>query len=61
MTPEEQKNHCYLGDGVYVQLTLDTVILRTGSHRDTECENVICLENKVLKKLLDFIDKEPTK
>lgn len=35
------ENHTYLGDGVYAELNVDRgireIILRTGSHRDSEC------------------------
>jgi len=56
MSPEERKNHAYLGDGVYVENTHEHVILRTGSHRDDDCDNKIYLDAKVLFSLRQCLD-----
>lgn len=55
MTPEERQNHCYLGDGVYVESTPHHMILRTGDHRDSHCDNKIYLEQDVLIHLLEWV------
>jgi hypothetical protein len=56
MNPEERKNHCYLGDGVYAEKTDFHIILRTGSHRDEDCDNKIYLEGHVLNNLSQCLD-----
>lgn len=57
MTPEERKNHFYLGDGVYAEHTPHGIILRTGSHTDEDCDNKIYLEDSELNALFMFIKK----
>lgn len=57
MTPEERKNHTYLGDGVYAEVTPDHLILRTPDHRDELCHNKIYLEGTVLCALLTWIER----
>lgn len=57
MTDEERENHCYLGDGVYVEYTSDRIILRTGDHRDGLCDAKIYLDDVVLRNLALFLDK----
>lgn len=57
MSPEERKNHCYIGDGVYVEKTPEFIILRTGDHRDSHCDNKIYLEADVLDSFLMFLEK----
>lgn len=54
MTPEERKNHCYLGDGVYVEWDGEYFILRTGDHRDSHCDNKVYLEPSVYNSLILF-------
>lgn len=56
MSPEERKNHSYLGDGVYAEHTPDHIILRTGDHRDSHCDNKIYLEDGVLASLMNFLE-----
>lgn len=51
MSPSERENHCYLGDGVYAEHTPENLILRTGSHMDQDCDNIIYLDHSVLKNL----------
>lgn len=57
MTPEERANHCYLGDGVYLEYTPSHIILRAGDHRDTHCDNKIYLEAEVLESMYNAIEK----
>lgn len=54
------ENHIYLGDGVYaeVQSKEHRVILRTGSHKDEACSNIIYLEYDTIGKLLDWLAPE---
>jgi hypothetical protein len=56
MTPEERANHVYLGDGVYLEHTPEHIILRTGDHRDTHCDNKIYLESQVLDAFFNAIE-----
>lgn len=56
MSPEERKNHSYIGDGVYAEFEHGRIWLRTGDHRDELCDNKICLEIDVLNSLFDFAD-----
>lgn len=55
MTEDERKNHEYLGDGVYIELRPEAIILRTGDHRDTHCENIIYLEPNVLGNMIAWL------
>jgi hypothetical protein len=55
MNNEERKNHCYLGDGLYVERTPHHLIFRTGSHRDSECDNIIYMEPSVFENLLEWV------
>jgi hypothetical protein len=57
MDEEERKNHCYLGDGVYAEKTPEFIILRTGDHRDSRCDNKIYLEESVLISFLEWINR----
>jgi len=57
MSPEERKNHCYLGDGVYGEWDGFHFILRTGDHRDDKCDNKIYLEESVLINFLEWTQK----
>jgi hypothetical protein len=57
MTPEEKANHVYLGDGVYLEHTPEHIILRTGDHRDSHCDNKIYLEDRVLNAMMMAIDR----
>jgi hypothetical protein len=54
MTPEERELHSYLGEGVYVEWDGEDFILRTGDHRDSECQNRIYLNPSILDKLNNF-------
>jgi hypothetical protein len=54
MDIEEHQRHSYLGDAVYVEWDGSHLILRTGDHRDGECENKIYLEPIILQRLNDF-------
>lgn len=54
MDKEERKNHSYLGDGVYAQWDGYGFWLRTGDHRDGNCENKIYLEPDILNRLNEF-------
>lgn len=56
MTTEDNSNHIYLGDGVYAEHTPHGIILRTGSHLDRDCDDIIYLDNKVLRKFIKFLD-----
>jgi len=56
MTEEERLNHCYVGDGVYAERTPHNIILRTGSHRDSECDNTIYLDSKVLENFIGWLE-----
>ncbi len=56
MSPEERKNHSYIGDGVYAEFDGMGFWLRTGDHRDELCTNKIYMEVGVLNNLLDFVD-----
>lgn len=56
MTPEERKNHAYIGDGVYAEFDGFGLILRTGNHQDHKCDNKIYLEDDVLKSLNIFYE-----
>lgn len=47
------ENPMYLGDGVYVQKTLEYVILTTGSHSLNEAGDVVYLEPEVLQTFMD--------
>lgn len=54
-TDKERLRYTYLGDAVYAEKLEDgTIILRTSSPRDYECDNKIYLKPKVLKKLLSI-------
>jgi hypothetical protein len=55
MTEDERKNHVYLGDGVYAEATPIHIILRTGDHRDTHCDNTVYLEQDVLVHFLEWL------
>jgi len=55
MNDEERKNHCYLGDAVYAEYDGCGVILRTGSHRESECEQKIYIEMETLNNLMIFL------
>jgi hypothetical protein len=57
MDEEERKNHCYLGDAVYAEKSGEFIILRTSSHRDSECDNKIYLEESVLISFLEWINR----
>ncbi len=57
MSPEERFNHEYLGDGVYVEYDGFSLILRTGSHLDSECDHKIYLEREHFDNLKHFVDK----
>lgn len=56
MTSEERKNHCYLGDGVYIEWCTQSkqFILRTGDPRDSHCDNKIYLEPSVYNSSISF-------
>ena len=56
MSPEERKNHCYLGDGVYVEHTPCHIILRTSDHRDSHCDNKIYLDDSAISSLMNFLE-----
>ncbi len=56
MDEEQRKNHCYLGDGVYVEWDGMHFVLRTGDHRDAHCDNKIYLEPSVLDSLNLFVN-----
>ena len=55
MTEDERLNHVYLGDGVYLQLTPNDIILRTGDHRDAFCDNKIHLDEVAINRLIEFL------
>ena len=55
MSPEERKNHCYLGDRAYSETTPSEVILRTGSHKDEDCDNKIYLDDSVIENFERFL------
>lgn len=55
MTPEERENHSYLGDGVYAESTPYHIILRTGDHRDSHCDNKIYLEKHVFINFTEWL------
>ena len=54
MTPEERKNYCYLGDGVYAYFDGYGIWLRTGHHEEARCDDKIYLEPNVLNSLNKF-------
>ena len=53
---EDNENHKYLGDGVYLETNPREIILRTGDHRDRFCQNKIVMENNILSKLLKELE-----
>jgi|SRR6478736_3648358 len=55
MTDIDRDNHTYLGDGVYAESTPEHIILRTGDHRDTHCDNIIYLEQDILINLVEWL------
>lgn len=55
MTEDERLNHCYLGDGVYIECTPCVIILRTGNHQDHLCDNKIYMEHDVVGKMIEFL------
>lgn len=58
MDEKERDNHSYLGDGVYVQWDGEHFILRTDSHKDSECRNKIYLEPQVAEGLRLFVERK---
>lgn len=44
----------YIGDGVYASFDGCHVILRTGHHDESQCDNQIFLELEVLQRLNEF-------
>lgn len=50
-----KQKEIYLGDGVYGELTPEHIILRTGSHKDSDCDSKIYLEDLVVASLLSWI------
>lgn len=57
MTPEEKELHTYLGDGVYAQLTPSHIVLRTGSHKDEDCDNKIYFEAEIIAAFLYWLEQ----
>lgn len=58
MTEDERQNHCYLGDGVYIQYSPDEcseLILRTGNHQDHLCDNKIYMDDVVLGNMIEWL------
>jgi len=49
-------NYAYLGDGVYAYFDGYGIVLRTGHHEETLCENQVYLEPEVLLSL-NLFDK----
>ncbi len=48
----------YLGDGVYASYNeRGQLVLTTGHHLETEADNIVYLEPKVLSALLKYVDK----
>lgn len=48
--------HIYLGDAVYGEYDGDHIILRTDSHKDSECRNKIFLNHVVLDHLVLWLE-----
>ena len=58
MTEDERQDHCYLGDGVYIQYSPDEcseLILRTGNHQDHMCDNKIYMDEVVLGNMIEWL------
>lgn len=55
MTEDEKQKHCYLGDGVYIEITSLDLILRTGDHREGLCSNQIHIDSSVLGNLVSWL------
>lgn len=53
----QEKNMEYLGDGVYVEYTGFSYILRANHHTSKECTDEIHLEPFVLQNLNLFLEK----
>lgn len=55
------KKSVYLGDGLYATIDKDAfhpLILTTGSHKESEADNVVYLEALVLISLVEAIEQE---
>lgn len=50
----ENKNHEYLGDGVYAEFDGHGLQLRANDHRDELCTDRIYLEDGVIHSLVTF-------
>lgn len=55
MSEREFRNGTYFGDGVYAGFDGYHLVLRLGSHLNSEGE--ICLEDQVALKLMDYAQK----
>lgn len=55
---QERSNHCFLGGGIYAEITPDYLILRMDALDDSENKNTIYLEEEILNNLLHFLGVE---